>query len=100
MIDPQKRDVGAAPPTEPHSLEYMLQTLRQTEQAFAQVCEELRRERQRTGKAVRCMNQYRRLYELARAKEAGASSAAQASSPRRTGRHQLALVKGERRSSG
>ncbi|MBI3897099.1 MAG: hypothetical protein HY308_02250 [Gammaproteobacteria bacterium] len=49
------------------ALERALETLRQTEQAFASLCEELLKERRRTAEAVRCLKEYRRLYLLARA---------------------------------
>lgn len=71
------------------ALERVLQTLRHTEAAFAKLCEELRQERRRTAQAVRCVDEYRRLYWMARARLANLKKA---SGMRQQARKNLTVV--------
>lgn len=54
-------------------LAHALRMLAQTEKALQLACEDLVQERLRTARAVRCMQEYKRLYELARSNDAAAS---------------------------
>lgn len=67
------RNTDELPPAQ--ALEHALQTLQRTEAAFAQMCEELRKQRSITVEALRCANEYRRLYERARARRTANANA-------------------------
>jgi hypothetical protein len=60
---PATKELDAA-----RALERALRELRQTEAAFAKLCEELLKERRRSAQAMRCANAYRGLYHQARAR--------------------------------